>query len=75
MITFKDVEKDFEKKQMGEGEESNNSSDKEKRKKYITYAIIGGVALVVGYYIYTKVLVKSNSGSISAGGDIPMAEF
>lgn len=73
MITFKDVEKDFEKKQMGEGEE-NNSSDKEKRKKYITYAIIGGVALVVGYYVYTKVLVKSNSGR-SAGGDIPMAEF
>lgn len=73
MITFKDVEKDFEKKQTGE-DETNSSSDKEKRKKYITYAIIGGVALVAGYFIYTKVLVKKNSGSIGSG-DIAMAEF
>lgn len=66
MLTFKDIEK--EKAKQGEDSDgiSQSSSEKDRKKKLILYGAVLATALVAGYFIYTKVLVKKSSSSINS---------
>lgn len=73
MLTFKTIEKEQEKQMKNALESSETtlpSDDKERKKKLIKYALIGGAALVGGFLIYKYVIVKKTSGN-----NIKTAEF
>lgn len=80
MLTFKDLEKEREKQskqvlnENGEVETLPND-EKARNKKLMIYAGIGAVALIAGYFIYTKVIVKKKSSGGNFGNDSINASF
>lgn len=79
MIGFKDLEK-HQKKQASMTQKENDGSPTNNRTLIITGVILGG-ALIVGYIVYKKVIVKpqanmnSGMGSNMGGGAAKAASF